>query len=245
MTAPAVPTMRALALDLETSGVRHNEDRIVTACAAIVDGTTVSYQREWLIAVDIDIPAEATEIHGITTEHARAHGRPASVVLPEIVKAIRYALSNGIPIVAYNATFDLTFVDREARRWMERTLPDACAQPIAPVIDPLVIWREMDRYRRGTRTLVDACAEFGIDLGDKAHDATADAIAAAQVAMAMASKFPRLRRMPLDYLHEAQVGWRREQCDSLRARFNKLGKTHDGVPSGWPMLPFEPQGELL
>ena len=57
--------------------------------------------------------------------------------------------------------------------------------PRAPVIDPLVIDKAVDRYRKGKRTLEAAAAFYGVPLDD-AHDAGADAIAAGRVAQAIA-----------------------------------------------------------
>lgn len=228
---------KLLALDTETSGINIEEVRIVSACAAIVTNGVVEYQKDWLVAVDVEIPKGASDVHGISTEHAREHGRPAGEVIPEIVNAIRYALTSHIPIVAYNGCFDLSLADREARRWMGQDLEAAVGLSIRPVLDPFVIWKAMER-RKGKRQLTNACEAFGIDLGDNAHEAAADAIASVRVLMALAKKYPRITRMSLHELHDEQIEWRREQCDSLRSYFDSMNKAHDGVPVEWPILPF-------
>lgn len=233
---------RVLALDTETSGTNLEQDRIVTACAAIVTAGVVEFQRDWLIAVDVDIPAEASAVNKLTTEYARANGRPAAEVVPEIANAVRYAVRSGLAIVAYNAAFDLTILDREVRRWDGRSLTEFCGADIAPVIDPFVLWKAVEQFRRGSRKLVDACEAFGIDLGDNAHEAAADAIAATRVAYKLAQQFPEIGEMSVDRLHAAQVAWRAEQCDSLRDYFNSKGIEHDGVDGSWPLRPFVVEG---
>jgi DNA polymerase-3 subunit epsilon len=237
-----------LAFDLETTGVNADGDRIATACAAVVREGVVGYQRDWMIAIDVDMPEEASAVNGLTTDHLRTHGRPAAHVIPEIANAVRYALSLGMPIVAYNAAFDLTFLDRECRRWVKQGLVEVIGVDIRPVLDPFVLWKEADRYRRGGRKLTDACDVFGVELGENAHEAAADAIAATRVLYRLAQKYARIGGTSLDELHAAQVIWRAQQCDGLRAHFDLNGIEHDGIPGGWPMLPFaEPveQGVLL
>jgi DNA polymerase-3 subunit epsilon len=232
-------TGRVLAIDTETSGVSVDDDRIVTACAAIVDADTVHYQRSWLLAVEVDIPEAATEIHGVTTEYARANGVPVVQGIKEIAGAVQFAIRAHLPIVAYNAPFDLSILDRECRRIGLGGLADYCGADIAPVIDPLCADKAVDRYRPGKRQLTVTAELYGVPLGDDAHDATADALAAARVAFAMwrrsqASaadllrvyadrRYPRnlvrdwqaLGRMSLSELHAAQVGWYAEQAESL------------------------------
>jgi DNA polymerase-3 subunit epsilon len=75
------------------------------------------------------IPAEATAIHGITTDEVRAHGRPAAEAIGEIVEALARALAAGIAVVAYNASFDFTVLDRECRRYGLQTLEDQLHRP--------------------------------------------------------------------------------------------------------------------
>lgn len=226
-----------LGFDLETTGVNHDDDRIATACAAVIHNGTVTYQRNWMIAIDVDMPTAAAAVNGLSTDKLRAEGRPAAQVIPEIVGALRYAVSRGMPIVAFNAAFDITFTDREARRWIGQALGEALGTPVRPVLDPYVIWKEVVPRRSGKRRLTDACTAFRVPLGDNAHQADADAIAAVRVLLRLAKAFPRIAAMNAGALHEAQVGWRREQCDSLRGYFDREGIAHDGVPGEWPLIP--------
>lgn len=70
------------AFDLETTGVDVETDRIVTACVAWLDGSgkAAPRVRTWLAWPGIEIPEKVTEIHGVTTEHAREHGLDAALV---------------------------------------------------------------------------------------------------------------------------------------------------------------------
>jgi DNA polymerase-3 subunit epsilon len=191
--------------DLETTGTDPREARIVTAAVTEVKSGEPVRHRAWLANPGVPIPAETTAIHGITTERAAAHGRPAAEVVAEIADALRGYWAAGVPVVVYNAPFDLTLLDEELRRYALPPLAAPGARP-GPVIDPLVMDRALDKFRRGKRTLEAACAVYGVVL-DGAHDAGADALAAVRVARALAVRYPEAAEADLWDLHSSQTGW--------------------------------------
>lgn len=86
------------------------------------------------------------------------------------------------------------------------------------------------------RTLTSLCAHYGVRLAaDGAHDASTDALAALRLAVKLAGLWPEIARWKLGTLHQHQVTWRRQQCDSLRAFFDKTGIEHDGICPEWPV----------
>lgn len=228
--------------DLETTGVNVETDRIVTACAVRCGGGHETLSTTWLADPGVEIPEGAAAVHGITTEQARADGRPAADVVAEVVAMLAEAAAGGTPIVAMNAAFDLTMLDREARRHGVTPLTD---RTTLLVVDPRVLDKQVDRYRRGGRTLTDLCAHYEVPL-DGAHAADADAIAACRVAWRIASRKPVVGRLGLTELHAAQVGWAREQAESLAGYFRKTpGKEDwaDGVRTEWPLIPAPRGGD--
>lgn len=76
--------------DLETTGTEPLEARIVTAAVVGVDGRDEEpvRQRTWLADPGIRIPAQASAIHGISSERAAAEGRPAREVADEIAETL-------------------------------------------------------------------------------------------------------------------------------------------------------------
>lgn len=216
--------------DLETTGVDVTRDRIVTAHVGVLDarGREIA-ARDWLADPGVVIPEGATAVHGITTEHARSHGRPAAEVVAEITHALRVLMAQGVPIVAYNASYDFSLLAHEARR---HGVPELVGP--APVIDPLVIDKAYDRYRRGKRTLEIVAMHYAVAL-DAAHDASADAVAAGRVAQALARRFP-LPDSPLE-LHTRQIGWARDQAASLSEYFVRIGRLDpdDVLDGSWPV----------
>jgi len=226
---------RIAVFDLETTGVDTDTSRIVSACIAILDDEGGVVDRwDWLADPEIEIPDGAAAIHGITTERARALGRPAGVVVAEIAQSLRLVFGLGMPLVVYNAPYDLTLLDRECRR--HRIEP---VRSPTPVIDPLVIDKALDRYRKGKRTLEVTSALYGVTLDD-AHDAGSDAIAAGRVAQALAGAYPDELGVPLAQLHDAQVTWYAEQATSF-ADYVRRVKGDESFEANleWPMRAAE------
>lgn len=92
------------------------------------------------------------------------------------------------------------------------------------------------------RTLTSLCLHYGVTLVD-AHDAAADALGAARLAVRLGGLWGQIKRWKLSTLHDHQVTWRREQADGLRAWFNRNGIEHDGVDGGWPVRGGAPATE--
>lgn len=230
--APPLPhwITRVGVFDLETTGVDVENDRVVTAHVGLLDadGREIA-ARDWLADPGIPIPEGATAIHGVTTERARRLGRPAGEVVGQVTAALRSLLSQGVPVVAYNAAYDFSLLAHEAHRHGIEALTNP-----APIIDPLVIDKAYDRYRPGKRTLQVVASLYAVQLED-AHEAAADAVAAGRVAQALARQF--VLPETLDELHTRQVGWARSQAASLTEYFIRIGRLdpEDRLDGTWPV----------
>lgn len=236
-------TGRLCGFDLETTGIDVEADRIVTACVVQCGGGQDTASATWLADPGIEIPEGAAKVHGITTEQARAEGRPAPEVVEQVVAALAQVVRDGVPVVAMNASYDLTLLDREARRHGVQPLVDIVGDQLR-VIDPRVLDKAVDKFRRGGRKLEDLCRTYGVRL-DGAHSADADAIAACRVAWRIATKKPKIGGASLAELHEQQIGWAREQAEELAAYFRRTpGKEEwaDGVRTEWPFIPAPRDG---
>lgn len=234
---------RLAAFDIETTGTDTENDRIVTAAVSLVGGGEESVSRTWLVNPGVPIPAEATEVHKITNEMARRDGMPAAEAVEEIVATLAGALEEEIPIVAFNARFDLTILDREARRHGVVPLLDRVGGPDGLlVVDPYVLDRHYNKYRPGRKNLAILCEAFGVPLTD-AHAADADALAAARLAWRMASRNEALGEMELFELHEHQIHWAAEQARDLQEFFASKGRI-ERIEGAWPVVPLVPVMEL-
>ncbi|MGW8326529.1 exonuclease domain-containing protein [Streptomyces sp. NPDC055897] len=231
---------RLCGFDLETTGVDVEADRIVTAAVVCCGGGLPTRSLTWLADPGVDIPEGAAKIHGVTTEQARAEGRPAAEVIEQITAALVDAVEGDVPIVAMNAAFDLTLLDREARRHGVTPLVDLVGDDLR-VVDPRVLDKHIAKYRSGGRTLTDLCTTYEVPL-DGAHSADADALAACRLAWRMGMVTPTLAELPLHQLHEKQIGWAREQGKSLADYFRRTpGKEvwADSVRTEWPLIPHQ------
>lgn len=243
-----------LAFDTETTGVDVETDRIVTAAViAMADGRADT--TEWLADPGIDIPAEATRVHGITTQFARAHGRPAKDVIVEVLAALSAAVEAGVPLVGHNIVYDLTISDREARRHLGVDLYEALGgTPF--VIDTMVLDRYTAPYRKrvsetqGPYQMRTTAETYGLGWDeDAAHGAAYDALMSGRVAWHMGriahlprgerptwvrvlrtSRHNHLADLSLAELHERQVEWAAADAESYQAWLrnpDKAGDKHD------------------
>lgn len=213
--------------DLETTSPDPAEARIVTASLIIVDGQgNMANHQEWLVNPGIDIPTEAAAIHGISTEMARKDGLPAVLAVSQIATQLNQLFEAGIPVIAFNACYDFTVMAYEAKRH------HVVYSAPKPVIDPYVLDKAMDRYRRGKRTLTEVSAFYQVPL-QHAHTSAGDALAAAGVADQLARKFRQLQVHP-DRLHDLQVEWRAEQAKSLED-FLRRKNPEAHVDPRWPV----------
>jgi len=224
-------TLPRAAFDLETTGRNSRAARIVTASVTVVDGDgAVIKEHEWLADPGVEIPTEASDIHGVTTERARNEGRPAAEVVRELAGVLQELFDAGVPVIAFNASYDFTVLAAESARYGVPQLHRY------PVLDPYIMNKQVDRYRKGKRTLTALCEEYGVDL-DNAHTSAADALATLRVLDAMAGKFPKLR-MPAANLHQLQVEWATAQAADFQSYLRKT-KPAAVIEGDWPVLPPE------
>jgi DNA polymerase III subunit epsilon len=225
-----------LGFDTETTGVDVASDRIVTAALVRRDaaGTRV---RTWLLAPGVPIPDVVTAIHGISSEHAARSGRPPVQALEEIAAELAHAVRDGVPVVAYNASFDLCLLEAELRRHGVPTLRDRLAGEVLPVLDPLVLDRCEDPAREGGRRLGDLCTAYGVVGTGPLHTADVDVLATLDLLEAMARRHPRLARTHPVTLHRSQADAYRAWAQGHDERRRSRGE--DGPPTdpSWPVRP--------
>lgn len=231
-------SMPCLGYDVESTGVDVYTDRIVTV--ALVDvrpGNRPAISR-YVVDPGIDIPDEASAVHGYTRDRAIAEQtHTPEQMLFEVTGRLALSLGHGIPVVAMNAAYDLTILEAEnLRHHIEGLLIRLGHGGIQPIIDPFVLDKYADRYRKGGRKLVDLCATYDVR-HTGAHDSAGDALASCRLwPRILAKHTTKFRGQSLPALHQSQVGWRREQMDGLRAYFDRQGTVHDGCDPGWPLL---------
>lgn len=222
--------------DLETTGTDPLTAHIVTAAVVHHEpgGTTGPGSRTWLVDPGVPIPEAATAVHGITTDYAREHGANAQISVISIAEALADAWSAGLAIVIFNAAYDLTLLNAALLRQGGIPMADRQGFESALIIDPLVIDRAVDRYRKGKRTLSDMTAHYGIAAPD-AHSADGDALATCRLARAIATRYPEVGAADPAALLSQQATWSAEWATRFQAYLRSQGKADAVVDGTWPL----------
>jgi DNA polymerase-3 subunit epsilon len=255
---------RWAAFDLETTGVDVENDRIVTAAVHTRGGGLDPDAREWLADPGIEIPADASAVHKISTEYAREHGTPAAEVVHDVTARLAsHIVLGGAAVVGHNVSYDLTLLDRECRRYSLPTLLDRLDGHPLHVIDTRVLDQRAVPYRKrvsetqGARQLVTLAQFYGVPWDeDAAHGCSFDAIAAAQIARRIADlahmrradwpehvraerrvTFLPFRDLTVAELHAAQIEWAADQAAGLEKHLRKTNPDAV-VDRAWPLRPW-------
>lgn len=239
-----------LGFDTETTGVDAYKARVVTAAAVrrehvVLDaagaagaasGDCVADQvQTWMVDPGVEIPPAAAAVHGISTEQARAEGMDARVGLDQIAAEVGTAMADGVPIVAFNASFDLTLLECELERHGLPSVRERAGGEYGMVLDPLVLDRKLDRWRRGKRKLIDMLAVYGVDANhEDLHAADVDVIATLDVLAAMVRKFPALRALAPSEVNDFQARAHAEWAESFE-RFLRLKGRDATISRSWPI----------
>jgi DNA polymerase-3 subunit epsilon len=248
---------RFAAVDFETSGKDPLDAFIVTACLALVGGGRPTEIHEWILSPGHrEIPAEATAIHHVSTDFAKANGRDHKDGVADIGLTILGAIASGAVLVGHNVGgYDLTVLESECRREGIPTLAESIGGPIRPVIDTMVIDKHVAPFRRSpskTQTayqLRTTAETYGLPWDEeKAHGSTYDALASARAAWRMGQiahcphgerpdwvrglrtqRFNDLAGIDVGELHDRQVKWAADQAAD-RQRWLRTTGPKDGAP---------------
>jgi DNA polymerase-3 subunit epsilon len=204
--------------DIESTGIDPFEDRVVTFSMVYSAGEGIApVTLEWLINPGVEIAQGASDVHGITTAHAQEFGQPAEVAIADIARRMEPIVDLEIPFVIYNAPFDTTMIYNEFERY-NVALKYSREEMFSRVIDPLVIDKACDKYRRGSRKLTDTAKLYGYDLTN-AHNSTADVEATLHITRKLDKFFEP--EMTIELLQEMQKAAKIEQSTSLQAYLRK------------------------
>jgi DNA polymerase-3 subunit epsilon len=227
-----------LGFDIESTGVDQWEDRVVTFSMVYSAYRGANPEiLEWLIDPGVEIAEGATAVHGISTEYAAEFGKQAHNAMPYIARRMEKIVDHGIPFVIYNAPFDTTMIYNEFERY-NVPLRYTREQMFSKVIDPLVIDKACDKYRKGSRKLTDTAKLYGYDLTN-AHNSTADVEATLHITRQLGKFFKP--EMTIEHLQDMQKAAKMEQSTSfqkyLREKRDEEGNLVDPfavINTEWP-----------
>jgi len=162
--------MREIVLDTETTGLDPaTGDRVVEiGCMELINHMPTDQMFHCYINPERDMPQEAFNVHGLSTEFLAGHPVFADVA-DEFIKFI-----DDSPLVIHNARFDVGFLNAEFERLGHATIS------MDRTVDTVSMAR---RKFPGAQASLDAlCRRFQIDLSDRSlHGALKDARLLAQV----------------------------------------------------------------
>lgn len=188
----------------------------------------------WLADPGVEIPEQSQAVHGISTQQAQREGEPIKKVLNEIAQLLHTHMEQEHPIVAFNASFDLTLLESELARHGLPTLAQRLGRPIGPIIDPYMLDKAVDKYRRGKRNLENMAKFYGVCNNDHFHNAQADVLATLHVLQAIIRTYPALTQESLSALMHKQRTAYDEQAAYFARRAIQRGQ-EPAEHTGWPV----------
>jgi len=162
--------MREIVFDTETTGLDpYQGHRLVEiGCIELVNRFLTGRTFHRYLNPERDMPAEAFAIHGLSYDFLRSQPVFADIAVELL------AFVGDAPLVAHNASFDLSFLNAELE------LAKRTAIPRDRLIDTLQLARR--KYPGSSNRLDDLCSRFGIDNSRRAkHGALLDAELLAEV----------------------------------------------------------------
>ena len=165
--------MKIITFDTETSGTDTKNDRIVTCFMRAKDGDKVVFERNWVIDPGVEIPKEASDVHGMDTAWVRENGRKdvANAIMEIQANLTKYACE-GFVVVGYNSAFDLALLGAETARHLGYTF---LAEDGIRHMDPSIFSRVFDRYKKGGHQLITVAKRNGLTIEeDRSHAADYD-----------------------------------------------------------------------
>ena len=228
-----------VAFDTETTGVQEKEDRIISASLLYYNSShALVKRRTWIINPGVEVPAAATAVNGLSTEYVQSVGMPAAEGVAEILAALAQCARYRMPVVAFNGSFDMTVLLHESRRnglALSTDFADIYSGGLR-LIDGLTMHRKAHLKWKGRRNLGALCEAYNVELGEAAHNATADARAAAELSVKLTAETPELFEVDASSLHMAQRQWYAVQMEDLQAylRASRGDETITCHPA-WPV----------
>ena len=219
--------------DTETTGIDVKTARILQF-ALLTDDPKETIRESYCIYVDpqVEIPKEASDVHGITREVLNQKaGFDPQAAIPWLLGWITgNAYRRKYPLVIYNAPYDWPLLLEECARIEEFNYKDQ-AWPL--FLDPLVIDRKLDKYRKGSRKLEDTAKYYGVELTG-AHDALQDVKASCGVLRKIVAKYPELKKYSIEDMQDLQASWYKGWRDQINLYWEQTGK-EDRITGSWPI----------
>lgn len=187
-------------VDVETTGLHPQKDQLLAIGAVALDGQTIPLGQgfECTLAANWSKPGPSVLIHGLSPS-AVARGTPPAEALLGFLEWL-----GGRPLLAFHASFDQAMLSRAIKLTLgvQWDAPFIDLAQVAPLLCPDLAAHNL--------SLDDWAGQFGLLTGER-HNASADALLTAELALML---FSRARRQGLttpSALVEALARWHRLQ----------------------------------
>ncbi|MES9830362.1 MAG: exonuclease domain-containing protein [Candidatus Thiodiazotropha sp.] len=170
-----------VSLDLETTGLDPNKDKILSFGLVEMRHMTIKLEtaRHQLITIDEEIPEESAVIHQITDDQAAT-----GVSIQDALRELLQHMAGKVMLVHYSA-IEQKFISAACEKLFG-------APFVIPIIDTLVLAQRIFEHRNhtiqpGDLRLFNLRPRYNLP-NYKAHNALSDAVATAELFLAMASE---------------------------------------------------------
>ena len=180
-----------LALDLETTGLDPVQDQILSVGMLVVHAGSwidLDSARHRLVRPEGEIPEQSAVIHRITDDRA-ATGAPIEEVMTEVLRALA-----GHVLLAHHVRVEYGFLDRACRRLYGQPLLVRVAD--TQVLARRALERGNQSYGGGDLRLGALRSRYHLPRYP-AHNALSDALAAAELFLALTARHKPGHRVPL------------------------------------------------
>jgi DNA polymerase-3 subunit epsilon len=181
-------TQRTIYIDLETTGLNPNQDRICQLGVILDDGSEINS----LINPEMNIPKQVSDLHGITNELVKDAPK-----LIDFAARLVDELEAAQVFVAYNYAFDFQFLQNE----LFRTVQYELREDDFVFIDPYRIFKTMFPHNLSNAYKFYTAKEF-----NEAHNAIHDIRATKEVLIAQQALYPELFAKGLKSVEQQTIG---------------------------------------
>ncbi len=191
VASSCVDELDIMAIDFETTGLDKKNNSIVsTGCVCLKErAVLLSSACQQFVQVDVTLPESSVIVHGITDSQLENEAVSLGEAVVKLLQLLR-----GKVLLAHNASIEIGFLDQACKQLYGTGF-------VIPVIDTLFLAQRSFRRQgrmpeKNALRLFNLRREYGLPVY-RAHDALMDAVATAELFLAMCSHLSPTRPLQL------------------------------------------------
>ena len=181
--ASELSELKLVVIDIETSGLDIQKDRILSVSTLCIDCMELSIDsaQQWIVYQLDTFWNEAIEIHGILPSETQ-HGKPEDEVLRELLSILE-----NHPVIGHHVGFDMKMLDRATRRHFGLKLRNRMVDTAHLSMQVLEAFHRTGYPGQRPPSLDEVCAQLNITVLDR-HTSTGDAYACAEAFLLLCAR---------------------------------------------------------